>query len=132
MPTAHGFDKFSGILYHLNAGEYKELYDYPKDPELLAKLAQRGVTHSWAKADGTQKVEDKGEFEKERQCTLDDEILVESKPFIKDVIKDGGFRVPVLIKWPGVINPGSVSAKFMTMEDWIPTIMEELGEPKLK
>lgn len=45
---------------------------------------------------------------------------------------EGGFRVPVMVKWPGVIKPGTVSPEFMTMEDWLPTIMAQVGEPDLK
>jgi arylsulfatase len=37
LPTAHGFDEFFGILYHLNAGEYPEQYDFPKDPAVRKK-----------------------------------------------------------------------------------------------
>ena len=43
MPTMHGFDEFSGDLYHLNAEEEPELPDYPKDPEFRAKNGPRGV-----------------------------------------------------------------------------------------
>lgn len=43
LPTAHGFDEFFGILYHLNAGEYIELYDFPKDPDMAEQFEQRGV-----------------------------------------------------------------------------------------
>lgn len=226
LPTAHGFDEFFGILYHLNAGEYVELYDYPKDPAVQEKLGlkQRGVIHSWAQADGTQKIEDTGPFGKERQRNLEVEILKESKRFISDAVKaekpffvwhnttrthmktnlnekyngktgyglyadgvaemddvvgellnlvdelgvtentmvmfatdngtyvhtwpdggntpfhgekgvggwEGGFRVPVVVKWPGVIPAGSTTGEFMTMEDWIPTIMSQVGQPNLK
>ncbi|MFN3797221.1 MAG: sulfatase-like hydrolase/transferase, partial [Sphingobium yanoikuyae] len=45
LPTAHGFDEFFGILYHLNAGQYSEEYDYPKDPEVAKAFAWRGVIH---------------------------------------------------------------------------------------
>src|SRR5215468_10895449 len=31
LPTVHGFDEFYGNLYHLNAEEEPELYDYPKE-----------------------------------------------------------------------------------------------------
>ena len=72
------------ILYHLNAGEYTEQYDFPKDPVVAKRFAQRGVIHSWANADGTQKIEDKGAFGQERQRTLDEEVLVESQRFIRD------------------------------------------------
>jgi arylsulfatase len=224
LPTAHGFDEFFGILYHLNAGEYPEQYDFPKKPEVAKQFAQRGVIHSWAKPDGTQKIEDKGLFGRERQRTLDAEILVESKRFITDAAKadkpffvwhnttrmhyrtnlskkyegksgyglyadgmmelddtvgelltllddlgiadntmvmfstdngaacnswpdggntpfggekgvggsEGSFRVPMLVKWPGKIPAGTTTGEFMIMEDWIPTIMAEVGEPTLK
>ena len=32
LPTNNGFDEFFGILYHLNAGEYVEQYDFPERP----------------------------------------------------------------------------------------------------
>ena len=89
LPTAHGFDEFFGILYHLNAGEYLEQYDLPKDPEAAKHFAQRGVIHSWANPDGTQRIEDKGPFGRERQRTLDKEVLRESKRFITDAVKAG-------------------------------------------
>lgn len=224
LPTAHGFDEFFGILYHLNAGEYEEEYDFPKDPEVAKQFAQRGVIHSWATGNRKQKIEDKGKFGSERQKNLEWEILAESKRFIKDAVKDdkpffvwhnttrmhyktnlsekykgksgygiyadgmmelddivgelldllkelgvedntiimfatdngaasnswpdggnqpfhgqkgvggyeGGFRVPVIVKWPGVIPPGTSTGEFMTMEDWIPTIMAQLGDKNLK
>lgn len=224
LPTAHGFDEFFGILYHLNAGEYEEEYDFPKDPEVAKRFAQRGVVHSWALDDGTQKIEDKGKFGRERQRHLDDEFMVESKRFITDAVKadtpffvwhnttrmhyrtnlppeyegksgygpyadgmmqmddhvgellalldelgvadntlvmfstdngaasnswpdggnqpfrgekgvggyEGGFRVPMVVKWPGVIPAGTHTGEFMIMEDWMPTIMSQLGQPDLK
>jgi hypothetical protein len=42
LPTNHGFDEFFGNLYHLNAEEEPEMYDYPpkKDfPNSLKRLA---------------------------------------------------------------------------------------------
>jgi len=44
---------------------------------------------------------------------------------------EGGYRVPAMIRWPGVVRPGSVSAGMIAMEDWIPTIMAHLGQPDL-
>ena len=224
LPTAHGFDEFFGILYHLNAGEYPEQYDFPKNPEVAKRFAQRGIIHSWANADGTQKIEDKGPFGQERQRTLESEILAESQRFIGDSVKagkpffvwhnttrmhyrtnlspqyegksgygvyadgmmelddivgallhqldelgvadntlvmfatdngaasnswpdggnqpfrgekgvggfEGGFRVPVVVRWPGRIPAGVATGEFMTMEDWLPTIMSMVGEPDLK
>ena len=184
---------------------------------------QRGVIHSWAQPDGTQRVEDKGPFGQERQRTLDNEVMAESKRFITDAAKakepffvwhnttrmhyrtnlskesdgatgyglyadgmkeldddvgelldlideldiadntmvmfstdngaasnswpdggnqpfrgekgvggyEGGFRVPMAVKWPGVIPENTTSGEFMTMEDWLPTIMSQLGQPDL-
>jgi arylsulfatase len=89
LPTAHGFDEFFGILYHLDAGEYVEQYDFPKKPDVAGRFAQRGVIHTWANADGTQKIEDKGPFGRERQRTIDQEFLVESKRFIRDAATAG-------------------------------------------
>ena len=224
LPTAHGFDEFFGNLYHLNAGEYVEQYDFPKDPAVAQRFAQRGAVHSWARPDGTQRIEDKGPFGQERQRTLDSEFLAESKRFITDAVKagkpffvwhnttrmhyrtnlssqyegksgygtyadgmmelddtvgallglldelgvaentlvvfstdngaasnswpdggntpfggekgvggkEGGFRVPAVARWPGRIPPGTTTGGFMTMEDWLPTIMAGVGEPDLK
>lgn len=219
LPTAHGFDEFFGILYHLNAGEYVEQYDFPKGSDAKA-FEQRGVIHSWA--DG--KAVDLGGFGRKRQETLDQEVLEKSMAFIRksvtagqpffvwhnmtrmhyrtnlspdyqdksgygiyadgmmevddgvgallDLVKElgvedntvvmfstdngaasnswpdggnhpfrgekgvggyeGGFRVPMLVKWPGKIKAGSSTGEFMTMEDWMPTIMSMLGQPEIK
>ncbi|WOK35916.1 arylsulfatase [Sphingomonas sp. C3-2] len=224
LPTMHGFDEFFGILYHLNAGQYSEEYDYPKDPEVAKAFAWRGVTHSKADGKGGQTIEDKGPFGSERQKTLDDEFMVESKRFIRDAVKadkpffvwhnttrmhyqthlppsydgvtgyglyadgvkqmddhvgelldlleelgvaddtvvmfstdngaasnswpdggnqpfrgekgvggyEGGFRVPMVVRWPGRIQEGVATGEFMAMEDWMPTILSALGEPDLK
>jgi len=219
LPTAHGFDEFFGILYHLNAGEYVEQYDFPKNPEVAKRLAPRGVIHSWS----DRKPEDLGAFGRKRQETLDEEVLGHSVRFIRDAVKagkpffvwhnttrmhyrtnlspqyadksgyglyadgmmeldddvgvlldlldelgvadntmvmfstdngaasnswpdggnqpfrgekgvggyEGGFRVPMLARWPGVVPAGVATGEFMTMEDWLPTIMSLLGQPDL-
>jgi arylsulfatase len=223
LPTAHGFDEFFGILYHLNAGEYVEEYDFPKDPKIAKQFEQRGVIHAWADGKGGQKIEDKGPFGRERQRHLDDEVMTESKRFIRDAAKagkpffvwhnttrmhyrtnlppeydgktgyglyadgmaqlddhvgqlldlleelgisdntmvmfstdngaacnswpdggnhpfhgekgvggyEGGFRVPMVVSWPGHIPQGVATGEFMIMEDWIPTILSALGQPQL-
>jgi arylsulfatase len=33
---------------------------------------------------------------------------------------EGGFRVPMLVRWPGVIKPGSVINDIFSQEDWLP------------
>jgi arylsulfatase A-like enzyme len=60
LPTAHGFDEFFGSLYHLNAEQEPENEDYFKDPAMCKKYGTRGVIHTWANPDGTQKIESTG------------------------------------------------------------------------
>jgi len=45
---------------------------------------------------------------------------------------EGGYRVPCLIKWPGVIKPGTVSNGICAHEDIIPTLLAAAGEPDIK
>jgi arylsulfatase len=44
---------------------------------------------------------------------------------------EGGFRVPLLVKWPGVIEPGTKNNDIISHEDWIPTLMAAIGEPNI-
>ena len=50
----------------------------------------------------------------------------------KGVTYEGGFRVPMLAKWPGVIKPGSIVNDIMAMEDWLPTLVAAAGDPDIK
>jgi arylsulfatase len=45
---------------------------------------------------------------------------------------EGGYRVPLALKWPGVIKPGQVSNEIISHMDWIPTFLAGLGEPDIK
>jgi arylsulfatase A-like enzyme len=45
---------------------------------------------------------------------------------------EGAFRVPCLIRWPGRIQPGSVSNDIVSALDWLPTLMAAAGEPEIK
>jgi arylsulfatase A-like enzyme len=45
---------------------------------------------------------------------------------------EGGFRVPLALKWPGVIEPGSISNEIISHQDWVPTFLAALGEPDIK
>ena len=83
LPTMHGFDEFFGNLYHLNAEEEPELPDYPKDPEFRKKFGPRGVLHTWANGDGTQRIEDTGPLTKKRMETCDGEFRDAAVDFIK-------------------------------------------------
>ncbi|PWJ44554.1 arylsulfatase [Sediminitomix flava] len=44
---------------------------------------------------------------------------------------EGGFRVPALVRWPGVIEPGTKINEIMSHEDWIPTLMAAIGEDNI-
>src|SRR5215470_2095900 len=220
LPTAHGFDEFFGNLYHLNAEQEPECPDYPKDPEFKKKYGPRGVLHTWANPDGTQKIENTGPLNTKRMETVDEEFLDASlkfidkahkdgKPFFvwwnstrmhvfthlkkesigktglgtypdgmvehdghvgqlldkldelgitentivmystdngaevcswpdggmtifrgeKDTNWEGGWRVPCAIRWPGVVQPGTVSNDVFAHEDMLPTILAAAGEP---
>lgn len=228
LPTAHGFDEFYGNLYHLNAEEEPELPDYPKEsdfPNFKKKYGPRGVIHSYANSDGTQKIEDTGPLTKKRMETIDDDIALRAAQFIEkqhkagkpifvwvnfthmhfrthpkpesvgqagrwlgtyaDVMIDhdknvgtvlkklddlgitentlvfystdngphmnswpdagmtpfrseknsnweGAYRVPAIVRWPGVIKPGTVSNEIMSHLDWFPTLLTIAGAPGVK
>ncbi len=44
---------------------------------------------------------------------------------------EGGYRVPMAMKWPGVIKPGAVYNNVGAHEDMIPTLMAALGDPNI-
>lgn len=86
LPTAHGFDEFYGNLYHLNAEEEPELPDYPTEkdfPNFRKNFGPRGVIHSFANPDGTQRIEDTGPLTKKRMETIDDDIAARAAGFIE-------------------------------------------------
>ena len=223
LPTAHGFDEFFGSLYHLNAEDEPEHPDYFKDPALRKKYGTRGVIHTWANPDGTQKIQSTGPLTKKRMETIDEEFTKASldylerakkanKPFflwwnstrmhiwtrlkkesegktglgiypdgmvehdghvgqLLDKLKElgledntivmystdngaevftwpdggqtpfrgekntnweGGYRVPTLVRWPGVIKPGTIFNDIVAHEDWIPTLLAAAGIPDVK
>jgi arylsulfatase len=87
LPTMHGFDEFFGNLYHLNAEEEPELDDYPSEkdfPNFRKNFGPRGVIHSWADGDGSQRVEDTGPLTRERMRTIDEEVLPEALRFMRN------------------------------------------------
>jgi len=223
LPTVHGFDEFFGNLYHLNAEQEPENPDYPKEaeyPNFKKRFGPRGVLHSWANPDGTQKIENTGSLTTTRMQTVDQEFLTASldfidrahkagKPFFcwwnstrmhifthlkkesqgvtglgvyadgmvehdghvgqllkklddlgitentivmyatdngaevmswpdggttpfrgeKDTNWEGGWRVPALIRWPGIIKPATVSNEMFSHQDMLPTLLAAAGEP---
>jgi arylsulfatase len=104
LPTNHGFDEFFGNLYHLNAEEEPENEDYPGDMVLPSgktfreQYGPRGVIHSWAQPDGSQKIEDTGPLTKKRMETVDDETSERAMEFIKEQNAAGK---PWFVWWNG-------------------------------
>ena len=45
---------------------------------------------------------------------------------------EGGMRVPQVVKWPGVIKPGTVINDIMSHEDWLPTLLAAVGDSEIK
>ena len=45
---------------------------------------------------------------------------------------EGGFRVPCVVRWPGVIKPGTVINEVTSSEDWFPTLVAAAGLPDVK
>lgn len=50
----------------------------------------------------------------------------------KDTGWEGAFRVPAFVRWPGHIEPGSVSNEIISHLDWMPTLLAAAGEPEIK
>jgi arylsulfatase A-like enzyme len=50
----------------------------------------------------------------------------------KGVTYEGGFRVPMVVKWPGAIKPGTIVNEIMAHEDWLPTLLAAAGDPDIK
>jgi arylsulfatase len=233
LPTVHGFDEYSGVLYHLNALEEPENVDYPKDPKFFEMFGPRDVLHSvatdtfdntdhprWGVV-GKQKVTSRGQLTIKRMETFEDETLADSLDFIDRSVKagkpffvwhnstrmhvnthlrpkyqdmvaekgfagatitefddgvgalleklddlgiadntivivstdngaekfswpdggtspfrgekattyEGGFRVPAVLRWPGVVKPGTKITDIFHHMDWIPTFFSYWASP---
>jgi arylsulfatase A-like enzyme len=95
LPTVHGFDEFFGNLYHLNAEEEPESFNYPRDPAYRAEFGPRGVLKCKARDRddptedprfgrvGKQTIEDTGPLTKKRMETIDDETSAAAMDFIE-------------------------------------------------
>jgi arylsulfatase len=44
---------------------------------------------------------------------------------------EGGWRMPAVMRWPGVIEPGRVINDIVSLQDFIPTFAASAGEPDL-
>jgi arylsulfatase A-like enzyme len=101
LPTVHGFDEFFGNLYHLNAEEEPENFNYPTDPAFRAAFGPRGVMKCKATdvddptedprfgRVGKQTIEDTGPLTKKRMETIDDETSTAAMDFMDRQSKTG-------------------------------------------
>ena len=140
LPTMHGFDEFFGNLYHLNAEEEPENPDYPKDPEFRKKFGPRGVIHSWATGDGTQRVEDTGPLTKERMEDIDEETLAAAMQFVERQHTAGKpffcwfnptrmhFYTHIGPKWAGKSGYGFYADGMMQLDHIIGQLLDKLDE----
>jgi arylsulfatase A-like enzyme len=101
LPTVHGFDEFFGNLYHLNAEEDPEDFNYPRDPKFRELFGPRGVLRCkatieddpseqprWGRV-GKQAIEDTGPLTRKRMETIDDETSDAAVDFIKRQVAAG-------------------------------------------
>ncbi|KPJ81339.1 MAG: arylsulfatase [Gammaproteobacteria bacterium SG8_30] len=49
----------------------------------------------------------------------------------KGTTYEGGFRVPLLVRWPGAIKSGTTYNAIISQEDWMPTLLAAAGEPNI-
>src|SRR6476660_8851471 len=45
---------------------------------------------------------------------------------------EGSYRVPALIRWPGLVQPRTEINDIVSAEDWVPTLVGAAGEPGIK
>ncbi|MBV8883333.1 MAG: arylsulfatase [Chroococcidiopsidaceae cyanobacterium CP_BM_RX_35] len=50
----------------------------------------------------------------------------------KNTTWEGGFRIPLLIRWPGVIPAGTELNEIISLEDLMPTLLAAAGNPDVK
>ncbi len=50
----------------------------------------------------------------------------------KNTTWEGGFRVPMMVRWPGKIKAGNVSNEIIEMTDWLPTFVAAAGDDDIK
>ena len=101
LPTVHGFDEFFGNLYHLNAEEEPELYNYPREPKFRQMFGPRGVLRCEATTVddptvdprfgkvGKQTIQDTGPLTRKRMETIDDETSAAAIDYINRQVKAG-------------------------------------------
>ena len=49
----------------------------------------------------------------------------------KGTVMEGGFRVPMILRWPGQVPAGKVSNELISGLDWFPTLVAAAGNPTI-
>ncbi len=47
----------------------------------------------------------------------------------KGYVYEGGLRIPLIVRWPGHVPAGKVTAEPVLNTDWLPTLLELAGQP---
>ena len=47
----------------------------------------------------------------------------------KGYVYEGGLRIPLIVRWPGRVRAGIVTAEPVINTDWVPTLLELVGLP---
>src|SRR5262245_34789131 len=50
----------------------------------------------------------------------------------KGTIFEGGFRVPIICRWPGHVKPGTVENGIFSGLDWYPSLLAAARNPNIK
>src|SRR6187402_2004178 len=45
---------------------------------------------------------------------------------------EGGMRIPMMVRWPGVVKPGTEYNDIISLIDWFPTLCAAAGMPDVK
>ena len=45
---------------------------------------------------------------------------------------EGSYRVPAMVRWPGLVKPRTEINDIFSAEDWVPTLVAAAGEPDIK
>jgi arylsulfatase A-like enzyme len=44
---------------------------------------------------------------------------------------EGGFRIPMMARWPGHFAEGAISNEIFSLQDWLPTLLAAAGDPDI-
>jgi len=64
------------------------------------------------------------------KAEVDYDFFESVKPLrgLKGSLYEGGVRVPLIVRWPGKVKAGSTSDVVTGFEDWMPTLLDLIGE----